>query len=1175
MGNDRSLVLLVAMLVIGAFAIAPSATAPGGAQKKVAGKAASTASGESSADVVTLLRELWDLDESWVLGPAKPEQRDLQERFKTTRSSVIIATVADPNDSHMAITFDESVEAFVLAASAAGYTLDRYRLPWSTSGQPEALSARIAVDGREVKLSSASAAAGYRERPGALLFRDGREPEHALLDAADDCERPRRGLRDDIKPDRALLVLLVGETATSGVHGAALQVALDTAAALGGPAKPIAIVGPSFSGSAPTMRNAIERWRRGGATPGEWPTAASGQEKENECEKSTATNRQRISLFSAGATAENLPQRLNSADCDGQCATRFRALSWSSRATQCAMEQFLADHGASADNTVLFYEAGTAYGATGRGSANCPGRQQNPPATTRRSPLRVPYPLHLAQARSAWAEAGLLADEKTLNSRARSSLTLAFDDGQQRRDVPPVFAAADSANTADLQLSTVLADLRRRNVAFVGILGSDTRDKLFLARQIKRELPDVQLYTLLADVTYLHPRWLRDLDGMWVASSYPLTTATQSRDIVLPFAAHGQQATYNAALAALAELALAEEDRDAAATIVGNMIDYRLRGDDTGGPYLWISAVGNGEFWPIHWRDPRDEASLRGSAARNFLWSPLIKPASPPAADGCEGAAGPTLNIGQAPRSPFAVTALAWAALMAVTLYLLLPKAWLPWGHSSTLRWVLSPVPVLDRRIALAAAWFGALLAPALYCLAVNATRFDPRRGELQTWLALVGGNAAHAATAATSHDVVGAALARALDFRSGLSPLVPTAWLAVCALLLTYGAARRQQLLQHARSMAAVVRDTPFEPLEDRLRQALGEAGSPWTADRIAPYLVAMIPAAIAVWAVQSNVRALNPQWADAARFVFVGLVYAVGVAGCRFFLVWQRLRALLRAVGRTPLLHAFERLPDHCAEALGFRSSRGPAQLGELRDSIDRLELLRTRSAETAFAGTAAAAPEIASTFDSEVNALAGHGAWAYGASAQKGLAEAAARLLRQLPNRWDEDLAAPDNAPSAAPTADGGKEKGYRDELGRHQTRPKPALPQLRVAEEFVAAELTRYFGYVFLHLRILLTGAMLGALSLCFAIMSYPFHPQQTLLRLTIGLVLALVVVFATVLLQSERNTLLSLAANRRPNHVDLDARFFQQAATFVGLPLLTLLATQFPALDELVQRLRGY
>src|SRR5262249_51919834 len=140
---------------------------------------------------------------------------------------------------------------------------------------------------------------------------------------------------------------------------------------------------------------------------------------------------------------------------------------------------------------------------------------------------------------------------------------------------------------------------------------------------------------------------------------------------------------------------------------------------------------------------------------------------------------------------------------------------------------------------------------------------------------------------------------------------------------------------------------------------------------------------------------------------------------------------------------------------------------------------------------------------------------------------------------------------------------------DAWDRYRAVLAQTAPDLAVAETFVACEIARLFSYVFAHLRTLLTCATLGGVLLVFAILSYPFQPQQALLELGIASLLLLVGGFAVVVFQAERSPTLSYIGNRTPGKVDFDAAFVSQLATYAGLPLLTVLATQFPALERAV------
>lgn len=140
----------------------------------------------------------------------------------------IVATVPDPSRSQLEYNLDRYVDAIQRAAEEAGYVLDRHKLPWRPREQVRSLT--VPVD------------------PGVLLFRFGSS----------------RNL---------LVVLLVGETPTTGVQQGPFRSALDQAMEIArlkervpreGDAgtRPINIrlLGPSFRGSWPSIERGFEAW---------------------------------------------------------------------------------------------------------------------------------------------------------------------------------------------------------------------------------------------------------------------------------------------------------------------------------------------------------------------------------------------------------------------------------------------------------------------------------------------------------------------------------------------------------------------------------------------------------------------------------------------------------------------------------------------------------------------------------------------------------------------------------------------------------------------------------------------------------------------------------------------------------------------------------------------------
>ena len=138
------------------------------------------------------------------------------KHFRDEHGRAVIALVPDPIDTRIAYRFDETVEAIQTGAQDARYILDRFWLPWPTK--------------------SGARDETFRSIPGVIVF--------------------RRGPSTSGDP---LVVLLVGETPTAGVHGKAFDEAIAQARRLDPDAEDVRIVGPNFSGSVRSLQTALKK----------------------------------------------------------------------------------------------------------------------------------------------------------------------------------------------------------------------------------------------------------------------------------------------------------------------------------------------------------------------------------------------------------------------------------------------------------------------------------------------------------------------------------------------------------------------------------------------------------------------------------------------------------------------------------------------------------------------------------------------------------------------------------------------------------------------------------------------------------------------------------------------------------------------------------------------------
>ncbi|HET9532664.1 MAG TPA: hypothetical protein VFQ92_20085, partial [Blastocatellia bacterium] len=503
----------------------------------------------------------------------------------------IVATVPDPIDSQIGWHFDLQIGAIQRAIEWSGYVVDRYSLPWSCLAMP--------VDAAKAN----SAHRLYEENPGIVIFRS-----------------------KDEKDARLLALFLVGETPTSGIHKLAFESAMRSIAkqwqqeeqpsARQGqavpaipPARKIRLLGPTFSGSVKSLKSIIDVW---------WKENAS---------KQTAVEFRIIS-----GSASNVANKAElEREVDKKRFVEFQATVIPDGVLLSKLVEYLDDLGVDHHKVAVLTESNTGYGsalqheiaveAGNRVSLDATERAGQGPGlgedhTTgecgARCWLSIPFPMHISKTRSAYEKSLPLKDQYNQLAGAsadpgRTVLPLSLDESGNPRDVLPALAATTPLYD-ELVLSSTLSTISRAGFRYVGLLATDTKDKLFLARQVRKYCPDVRLFTLESDILYSHPTYSSFMEGTIVVSTYPLFNKNQAWSVTskgqqkrLQFPNNGAQGVYNATLALL--------DRQ------GEMIEYttpfkKNRTGDATRPSVWITTVGREGLWPLRfysdYEDPAD-----------------------------------------------------------------------------------------------------------------------------------------------------------------------------------------------------------------------------------------------------------------------------------------------------------------------------------------------------------------------------------------------------------------------------------------------------------------------------------------------------------------------------------------------------------------------------------------
>jgi hypothetical protein len=451
----------------------------------------------------------------------------------------------------------------------------------------------------------------------------------------------------------------------------------------------------------------------------------------------------------------------------------------------------------------------------------------------------------------------------------------------------------------------------------------------------------------------------------------------------------------------------------------------------------------------------------------------------------------------------------------------------------------------------------------------------------------------------------------RLLDIPSGVTPLIPAAFLSAAVVVWCVYLHRNEYLLRHYQV------PNPFPGCDDtrvgRLHAAAETAYGtllPWGVLRnhLSCWLfitgLVLVYAAF-LWGAIPSIDGVPFSYVMWAGILAVMLMLTSSML--KFYYLWKALGKLLRETARLPMTEAFGRLP-HRALALYSR------YLFSTRPQLTHLEVSVTQ-----FRTVADGSTKVRGAIDRLTNqtgrpwdrkdissALITLGKDAWDISNQvmnrrdlmrkslgngnpnpddrvtvvpgdlaKIMQEATSETLDVLGQLWEGySLEDGYGGPQAA---DASVHPGPEGENGRGGTavalRVKPRAARtaadvecvrawMRQAEEFVALEVLRYVSQYFIQLRNLLTKITVTSVLLLLAVSTYPLHPQAVLLSLLLAGAGCVAVVVTQVLVAMNRDELVSRVTDSPPNRFTPDLTFAQGLATYV-LPIVGVLVVQFP------------
>ena len=379
----------------------------------------------------------------------------------------------------------------------------------------------------------------------------------------------------------------------------------------------------------------------------------------------------------------------------------------------------------------------------------------------------------------------------------------------------------------------------------------------------------------------------------------------------------------------------------------------------------------------------------------------------------------------------------------------------------------------------------------------------------------------------------------RALHLTNGINPIPPVflLFLAFCYLMFIH--LRRQRLNAITAPKIPPI-DLACGICVIRICSALSHRSS--TRRRLLPF------ALLALWAVIFRPWAAI-QTFETRRFDLLFALLLTLLFGCLllvwtdFIYIWTHLKRMLAFLERHPLRQAFSRLPKEFSW-LPIWQTNGLA--------LNYIALARTRDALNALRGDHPP-PSVAGIRD-DIEALQVDQAY------ERPLDSACYAQMQSLLYGEMESAVA-----SAVPRWNRGLSESFQCELEQHKLLKREDFTEHEILEdEFIAARYLAFIRWVLVQLRNLLEFVTTGFILMVLALNAYPFAAHRIL---NTSILIAFAVLgtgIVLVFIQMERDAVLSRIGETDANK--LNKGFFFRLVSFGTLPVLTVLASQFPSIS---------
>jgi hypothetical protein len=462
----------------------------------------------------------------------------------------VIATMADPTHTNLGFQFDRGIDAIIEAAEANSFTSTYYWLPrlWTEQVQK---TTKDSEDGHSEEYDNPEA-----HEPGLIIFR------HFNPETPDE-------------PSVVLYLFLVGETPTGGIDGLQIQRALHyeselktvidnqknvenehtiTFARSFRDPDTLAIIGPTFSGSALPLQQAIE----------------SGLTRVLDVDSASVS----------GVTATNYADRVISSGFPHR--VDYTSFEMESVLAEHTFADHVKDRHGNPSGIAILVEDGTTFGlAVEKGETN----KRNDKSKDKVRGTIIHFPRGISMLRNAKMEQE--GANRTGAAPAPSPyLHLSLKDVNIPDSVPHL-SDRITPLSQESELMAIEREIQRERISYVVISSTNILDALFLAQFLHRAAPDARLVFENADQLFEREIDDEEYVGSLAMTAFPLTWVK-----TFPFPDSFSQEYYNAA-----SYTFWDPSRSGMPHLNG--IGYLPDTKSVAQLPLWLTTVGSDGYYPL------------------------------------------------------------------------------------------------------------------------------------------------------------------------------------------------------------------------------------------------------------------------------------------------------------------------------------------------------------------------------------------------------------------------------------------------------------------------------------------------------------------------------------------------------------------------------------------------